>query len=224
MDERARTAARNNAAWCGAVWRSHGLPTIHEAGFRATARRAPAMYPDAVTVGPVVAPRAILARIDDSQGCSIKDSFIALDLGAHGYDILFGAEWYWREPGPGGPAGDAWSVVGTPAELATWARAHGGGDVFRPALLEDTRVRVLVRRDPGDRVAGAIASLGAGVVGVSNVFGHGAADEAWEGLVDAIERLLPGLPIVGYGTGEDLGAAVRAGFDPVGPLRVWIRR
>ena len=223
MDERARAAALNNAVWCDAVWRSHGLTAIHEARFWATADRAPVFYPDAVTLEPTATARELLAQIDDSPGCSIKDSFAVLDLHGSGYNVLFDAEWYLREPGPSGPTTGAWTIVETPADLAEWARAHGGGDVFRPGLLGDPTIRILVRSLPNGGIAGAIASRGGGVVGVSNVFGGETADVGLDGLVDAIQALFPGETIVGYGAGEDLSGAIAAGFLPIGPLRVWMR-
>jgi hypothetical protein len=225
MDERAPAAARNNAAWCDIVCRSHGLTTTYEAGFWATAERSPALYPDAVTLDPTVAPAEILARIDDSPGASIKDSFAVLDLHRFGYDVLFDAEWYLLAPGHTRPPVDgAWSVVETPADLASWAAAHGGGDVFRAALLDDPAVRILIRHLPDGGIAGAIANRAAGVVGVSNVFAPGTAERAWEGLVDTIGAKFPGEAIVGYDTGEHLRAALSEGFRPIGPLRVWMRR
>jgi len=32
----------------------------------------------------------------------------------------------------------------------------------------------------------------------------------------------PGLPVVGYERGEELDRAMRLGFAPVGPLRIWL--
>jgi hypothetical protein len=219
-----RTAARNNAALCDAVWRSHGLPTIHERNFWAAAARAPDLYPDAVTLEPDVAPLDLLCRIDDSPGCSIKDSFADLDLRRFGFNVLFDAEWYALEAAPGWPTSATWTVVESPAELQAWARAHGGGAVFRAGLLADPAVRVLARSGPDGGIAGAIANLGGGAAGVSNVFGPGSLDQAWDGLVGAVAALFPGRPLVGYAAGEDLEAAHRAGFRSLGPLRIWVRR
>jgi len=95
--------------------------------------------------------------------------------------------------------------------------------VFRPGLLGDPTIRILVRSLPNGGIAGAIASRGGGVVGVSNVFGGETADVGLDGLVDAIQALFPGETIVGYGAGEDLSGAIAAGFLPIGPLRVWMR-
>ena len=225
MDDPARAAVRNNAAWCDTVCRSHGLTTMYDARFWVTAARPPAFYPDAVTLDPTHLPAEILARIDDTPGASIKDSFAVLDLNRFGYNVLFDAEWYLLEPDRRRPPVEGgWSFVETPAELASWAAAHGGGDVFRAALLDDPEVRILVRHLHGGGLAGAIANRAAGVVGVSNVFAPGTAEGAWEGLVHAIGVMFPGEAIVGYDTGQHLRAALSQGFRTIGPLRVWMRR
>jgi hypothetical protein len=225
MDDPVRDAVLNNAAWCDTVCRSHGLTTIYDARLWVTAARPPTFYPDAVTLDPTVAPAEILARIDDSPGASIKDSFAVLDLHRSGYSVLFDAEWYLLEPDRRRrPQEGAWSIVETPAELASWGAALGSGDIFRAALLEDPAVRFLVRHLPDGGLAGAIANRAAEVVGVSNVFGPGTAEDAWEGLVHAIGVVFPGEAIVGYGRGERLRAALSEGFRTIGPLRVWMRR
>jgi hypothetical protein len=41
--------------------------------------------------------------------------------------------------------------------------------------------------------------------------------------VRSIAARYPGLPIVGYQSGDELAAARRAGFTSTGPLRVWIK-
>jgi len=224
MDPRVRAAARNNAAWCDAVSRSHGLATVLTAGAWTTSTRPPEGYPDAVTLEPTASPRDILARVDAGPGCSIKDSFSTLDLRGYGFEVLFDAEWYHRDAGSGTPSGGAWAVIRTTAALAAWERAHGGRGVFRPALLAKAAVRVLVRPLGGGRIAGAVASRGGGVAGLSNLFTDGLPAEQWDGLVLAVERLFPGLSIVGYDAGARLQAAVDAGFTRIGPLRVWLRR
>ena len=45
----------------------------------------------------------------------------------------------------------------------------------------------------------------------------------WRSAVRAVAALRPGLPVVGYESGEDLAAAREAGGRVLGPLRVWTR-
>jgi hypothetical protein len=59
-------------------------------------------------------------------------------------------------------------------------------------------------------------------VSFSNVFAlDGGPDAAWPVVLDAVHRLFPTLPLVGYEHGADLAAAVHHGLEPVGPLRIW---
>ncbi len=68
-----------------------------------------------------------------------------------------------------------------------------------------------------------MASRSADAVGVSNVFAlDDDPDTAWPGVLDTVHRRFPGLPVVGYEHGENLAAAVRHGFRPIAPLRIWV--
>ncbi len=74
-------------------------------------------------------------------------------------------------------------------------------------------------------VAGAVASRSDQVVGISNLFAlDGGPDAAWPVVLGAVNRLFPTLPVVGYEQGDGLAAAIGHGFEPVGPLRIWLRR
>jgi hypothetical protein len=212
-------AARDNADWCGIVCGSHGLAGRTDADAWSVPRRSPPWYPDAVTLRPAVDPDALLARIDAGPGASVKDSFADLDLTPYGFRVLFDAQWIHR-PAAGAPHAAPLTPVTTPAELAAWAEAHGGGELFRSTLLADPRVRVLARYDDGGAVVGGAVVSGAGVHGVSNLFARAVNPvDIWH----AVCASLPGVPLVGYETGPALEAARAAGFTPVAPLRVWLR-
>ena len=124
--------------------------------------------------------------------------------------------------------GPTWNVVGDPDTLRAWALAwdngEGNADLFRPELLRDPATFVLAERSPDGRVvAGAVASRSDQVVGISNVFAlDGGPDAAWPVVLDAVRQRFPTLPVVGYEQGDDLAAAVRHGFEPIGPLRIWL--
>lgn len=228
----ARTAARNNAEWCATMSRSHGVPNEFGPQAWAAPARTPLYYPDAVTLVPDADPVALAERIDTTApGASVKDSFADLDLTEAGFEVLFEAQWIHRPAGaPTLTASNlAWNVASTPDTLRAWALAwdgaEGNADLFRPELLDDPATFVLAGQSPDGRVvAGAVASRSDDVVGVSNVFApDDAPDTAWPGVLDAVHRLFPGLPVVGYEHGEDLATAVRHGFRPVAPLRIWVR-
>ncbi|MFD5159444.1 hypothetical protein ACFWMJ_15425 [Streptomyces hawaiiensis] len=222
----ARHAARNNAEWCAVMCRAHGVESVFGEEAWAAGRRTPVYYPDAVTLRPGADPVALVARIDTaSPGASVKDSFADLELTGAGFRVLFEAEWIHRAAGVPVLAPDlAWDVVSDPDTLRDWALAWDDGganaNLFGPGVLDDHDTFVLAGRSADGRVvAGAVASRGDHVVGVSNVFGP--PHTAWPLVLHAVGRLFPGLPVVGYEQGDDLTAALRYGFEAVGPLRVW---
>jgi hypothetical protein len=217
-----RAAARNNADWCEAMCRAHGLRGEFRADAWTSPVRTPPYYPDAVTLSEHADAGELLARVDvRTPGATVKDSFARLELRPHGFAPLFDAEWIARDPQPAGMR-PAWRRVRCQAELAEWERAWDGGvsGLFLPPLLEDPSVLVLAA--PGF-AAGAVLSLGAGVVGVSNLYGGDQdPDRVWRECLAAVAAYRPGLPVVGYEHGDDLAAAEGVGFTPLGPLRVWL--
>ncbi|MEU7847802.1 hypothetical protein AB0B74_17745 [Micromonospora parva] len=218
MQEDVRVAAaRNNAEWCDIVCGSHGLPGRTDADAWSVPRRSPQWYPDAVTLRPGVDAEALLARLDAGPGASVKDSFADLDLSGYGFRVLFDAQWIQRQPAPP-PADAPLDRVSTPDDLASWAAAHGGGTLFRPALLADPRVLVLARHDDRGVLTGGAVLSGDGPYGVSNLFARtGTAHDVWR----AVCATVPDAPLVGYETTEDLSPALAAGFTTAGPLRIW---
>jgi hypothetical protein len=226
-----RAAARNNAEWCAAMSRSHGVAGGFGRQAWAAPVRTPPYYPDAVTLVPGAESDALVARIDTAApGASVKDSFADLDLTEAGFRVLFEARWIHRPAGAPVPASElAWNVAGDRDTLRAWALAwddgRGDADLFRPELLADPGTFVLAGlSDDGRVIAGAVASRSDQVVGVSNVFARdGGPRTAWPGVLGAVHRLFPALPVVGYEHGTDLATAVRHGFEAVGALRVWVR-
>jgi hypothetical protein len=224
----ARAAAQNNAEWCHAFCRTHGIVGRFHAACWSSPVRTPPFYPDAVTLHPEIGVEDILSGMDTSEGCSVKDSFASLDLGAAGFQPLFRAEWVVRAPAQSRSAhARGWSAITTETELraweATWGEVPGGSNFFRPALLEDDTIAVLAGYD-GDRIAaGVIANRSTTVIGLSNLFDT--ADDlesAWEAAVAASAALWPDMPTVGYDSGDSLDAAHNAGFDSIGELVVWL--
>lgn len=207
-------AVRNNARWCDAVCRAHGLETAFTDDVWSVPRRSPPYYPDAVTLTAGATADQVLRDVDTSPGCSVKDSYAALDLSAHGFHVLFDAQWIRRDAAPPVTTAPAWTAVRDPADFDRWEV----GAVFRPALLDEPGVTFLAGPD-----GGVIANRTGAVVGLSNLVVHGDPDRAWAAAVAAIAGHHPGLPIVGYEQGDDLAAARRAGFTTTGPLRVWMK-
>lgn len=225
---RVKIAAANNAAWCDAMCRSHGHAGTFTPQAWLSPKRTPELYPDAVTLAADAAADPVLAGIDTRSGCSVKDSFAALDLTTNGFERLFDAWWLWRPPGEGTPEAAPMLPIGA-ADLAAWAQAWCGSDeprdVFRPSLVAGPDVVVLGRRNGTRFVAGAIANVSGTATGLSNVFAVDRdLDAAWAGALATIVRRWPDLPIVGYERDDAMAAPLRLGFTATGPLTVWLHR
>jgi hypothetical protein len=221
-------AIANNVAWCEIVCRMHGLEGRSVTGVWAVDQRPPAYYPDAITLSPSATPTEVLAIIDSSPGCAVKDSFASLDLEPHGFRVLFDALWFVVDSVQPRDEGDlAWEAVVDADDLVAWVGGWSGryedDPPFDVALLEEEGVTFLAARRGGEVVAGAIANVGPGeVVGISNVFATGAdVDATWSGALRQFERRWPGRPIVGYEHGSALDAAHAHGAAALGPLRIW---
>src|SRR6266542_292962 len=183
-------AAQNNAEWCDAFCRTHGVVGRFRANCWSSPVRTPPYYPDAVTLVPEISVEQVLSCIDTSEGCSVKDSFADLDLGAAGFRSLFRAEW-----------------------VVAWGELPEGSGFFRRALLEDGRIGVLAGYDGGRIVAGAIANRSSTVIGLSNVFDvAGDLESAWVAGAAVAAARWGEMPTVGYDSGDSLDAAHRAGF------------
>jgi hypothetical protein len=230
QDDRNNVAALNNAEWCAAVWRSHGLPVEQAQGMWLCRRPTPQYYPNVVTVDAGTEPAkqarliAELAR-DGDPDYSVKDSFSCLDLSDAGFRTLFDARWlYRRQSGPSVAANTLdWRRIDNEQSLAAWERAWRGTDtelhrIFRAELLNDQRVHILAGFDEAEKIrAGGIAYDAAGVTGVTNIFGPRSEFQ------NALAMLAAPADIVCYEHGRDLALAADLGFAALGHLRVWIR-
>ncbi|MDR6905306.1 hypothetical protein J2X63_000992 [Agromyces sp. 3263] len=213
-------AAHDNAAWCAAVCRANGIGSRVRDGLWTADGPTPDGYPEAVTLTPGLSPDRVAEALP-AGARSVKDSFADVDLGDHGFRVLFDASWIVHEPGSESalavtPA-PALHAVSTADEYAAWAALHGG-TAFAPALLDDPRVVVLAGGDP--LTHGAVLTDAGDVVGLSNVVGEASAYRA--AAAEAASRF-PGRIVVGWEAGEDLATATAAGFTAIGDLRVWLR-
>jgi hypothetical protein len=223
-------AAANNAAWCDAVCRTHGIEAERDGRAWTTRTRSPPLYPDAVTLVAEPSAPALLARIDASPGCSVKDSFAALDLTGHGFRVLFDAQWVVRSRSDPQaiPASPQWTVVRDVETFTAWEDAwrgpNGPRNVLRADLLWTKAVTFLAARIDDRIVGGAVLSRSATVVGVSNFFTEDPiSSESWQGCLAVADALFPGVTLVGYESEDALDALRAHGFEAVGPLQVWIR-
>ncbi|WP_257455890.1 hypothetical protein [Archangium lipolyticum] len=232
-------AASNNAAWCDAVCRAHGRPGEFAGALWLNRAEVPPFYPNVVTLLPDEVSRQVdeISTLVLPGHWGVKDSFATLDLASRGFTQLFSAQWIHYAPTVPAPAcssGGRWArvrdVAGLTAWETAWSRPQGNTGaapvlaVFRPGLLEDASVRFLAAYLEGSIVAGAIAYLAAGVVSLSNTFlAEGAPGSLRMELLGQVVAACPGVPVVGYEHGDELAEWCTLGFEPIGPLRVWLR-
>lgn len=242
VDPRVHAAAADNAAWCDAFCRSHGVAgrfwsaagtradTVEQAVLWSCATRTPPFYPDAVTLDPSVGVGAVLRHVDSSAGCSVKDSFGVLDLVPAGFGVLAEGTWVWSDRRPGTPlSAVSWRRVQDVDELQRWEIAWSGDTsstgAFAPGLLHNRAVAAMAGYGHGRLVAGGVLTCSGSVVGVSNSFVvEGDPVDHRHGLAQAAGAIWAGLPLVGYETDTDLQVALAAGWAHVGRLVIWRRR
>ena len=234
MTDRIVLAARNNALWCDAVARTHGVTCTTDDDAWTAASRTPPYYPDAVTLSPTAGEYEVLARVDDSDGCSIKDSWARLDLSMEDFARLVVGEWVWLDPSVRvtAPAAPTWRQVTTPEEMRAWVRAWASDPeaegILRPSLLDAPGVHVLAGHasEAGDAPArtGAILNVTGEVAGLGNVFAlDGDEERAWASAAAAARTVADGIPLVGWEAGSSVAAATAAGCERLGPLSVWLK-
>lgn len=230
-------AASNNAAWCEAVCRAHGHPGEVAGPVWLNRAEVPPFYPNVVTLTPEDPAQQLeaISSLDVPGRWAVKDSFATLDLRSQGFAELFSAQWIQLTqpmPLPAAASGARWTRVRDRAGLAAWEDAWGRqlGDlrptraVFLPPLLEDPNTAILAAFLGDTLVAGAIAYRDSGVVGLSNTFFAADTASALRAeLITQIASVFPDLPLVGYEHGDELDTWCGLGFEPLGPLRVWLK-
>lgn len=235
-------AALNNACWCEAVCRAHGIPGVFNDSIWLNRAVTPPFYPNAVTLtGPTDTAEQIKHIKDLLQAgipgeWAVKDSFAALDLSPLGFRVLFEATWLWRSASASrldlGGEGIQWVVVRDRTQLALWEAAWSGKTLslpdsqrtFLPQLINDLEILFIAGYQKQQIIAGGIANRTEGVVGISNVFCPARLETAsWAGVLAAAIDHFPGLPLVGYEHGDSLAIAQSLGFERLQPLRIWAR-
>lgn len=209
-------AALNNARWCDAVCRAHGHAGRMLPHMWVNAATVPRFYPNAVTlaVGQAALEEQrstveILQKSNLPGRWSVKDSFNKLDLSRRGFDVLFEANWI-RSGMPGeGPSSDI-----------VWTREEKGA---ADLPFDDPAFAMFKGRRGFKVVAGFMLYRAEDAVGVTNVVAETSdAAAVWRSLTLLSAQTFPRLPLVGYESGRELKAAVKAGFESGDKLRVWV--
>jgi hypothetical protein len=232
---KARLCAANNVDWYQCVFRAHGLESGRAATHWQSRAAPPPYYSNLVTLSPdgqdgqLAAIQALDANL--GRGFSLKDSFSALDLGGLGFEILFQAQWIWREAAaPRLAAAPGWERVSTNADLALWERGWNGSSpadmrVFPPSMLDVPEIGFFGLKKDGRYEAGCIGNRSADTVGFSNFYAPSQnKTRHLNSAVSMAAAFAPALPVAGYERGPDLERALKSGFQSAGALRIWLKQ
>lgn len=233
-------AARNNAAWCDIVCRSHGAPGEFRGHAWFTKHPSPPYYPNMVTLAPhnedqdLALVDEVVAAIGKNNEIGVKDSFANLDLTSRDFTPIIDAQWYALTAPTQGRTSASVTVIDTEAELVRWEGAWSltspaNVRMFGQELLANDDVVFIGARDAAEITAGftagVIANGSEGVVGISNFFAPPAVVRLFiEDALSVIAARFPGIPIVGYGSAAEAAFMASLGFATLAPLRVWVRR
>lgn len=228
-DPRTTIAALNNADWCRLICAAHGVPSASHQAYWECLGRPPRLTPCAVSLSDSRAIPEEL-RFGHPEFSGLKDSFSKWDLTPFGMNVLFKAEWIWRDAAPISGSGLSWSVCRSETELEAWEAdwaAHeepteGLPRQFPASMLDLAEVRFVRVHRAETPVGGGILNLASRVVGVSNVYSEPRRErDTLMALLEASEAEFPGRSQVGYERGEALEVATSLGFERMGKLRVW---
>ncbi len=191
----------------------------------------PRFYPNVVTLTTGEADIAeqrqtvrILLKSNLPGRWAVKDSFNTLDIARLGFDVLLEAHWIRLADAKAGAVVEGVPRSTTLVSGLSWERARPGGEAFPAALFSDSNFAMFSGSRNGAVVAGGTLYHSDGVVGISNVSAD--VDEApavWRDLSILAASTFPGVPLVGYESGDELKAARKAGFELGDPLRIWVR-
>lgn len=225
IDNLLHDAILNNADWCELVANSHGITNERFENAWRTKGRMPPFYPNVVsTIANTDAEGLTQLAEGLPPKCGWKDSYADIDLTEHGFSISFNAHWYALTGShPNLTNTKTVGDVSSTSELEQWIAAWGetplNRTIFTPELLTKN-VLFLYRQTAGKKDSGLILNRSANVVGISNTFGNP------DGIAECISYAVKnanGLPLVGYGSSEELRGLEYLGFEDLGILRVWVR-
>ncbi|NHA68345.1 hypothetical protein [Phycicoccus flavus] len=222
-DEGLRQAVAASRAWYDDVFGLHGTDTGCDGALWWAEGPPPRWHSAVKTLVPTTDPAGVLARMEPHPSGSVADGFALLDLAPHGFDVLFTATWLRHDPVPAADPPPGWSRVADDALMRRWNVQHDTVGVLPDDLWAHPRFRVLVRSEGEDLLAGTVLHDAAPVLGLSNSWtADGAPPDPGE-LLALAAAAAPSRAVVDHAVGADLDAMLAGGFEPLGPLRVWVR-
>ncbi|NKB98622.1 MAG: hypothetical protein GKR90_09060 [Pseudomonadales bacterium] len=227
MDDWVQLAIQNNLDWYQEECAAHGVKNTRSTTTWHTLEKMPPFHSNLIHDGDEL-PADIVAALDRSvpPGWGIKEPRGVLDLTDQGFDLLFEAKWFVREPhaltkpAASTPAGGArW--VQSDAEFADWIDSWGETPddevVFRTRFWNAPRVHFL---QTAENDGGLACNISPACVGITNPWGDPLAINR---CIRAIIERFPTYAIVGYDHMPNIDALADLNFYSTGPLAIWLR-
>jgi len=217
------SAVAESRSWYDDIFELHRI-AVGSDGALWWAEGAPPRWHSAVkTLVPTNDPSAPLLRMNPHPHGTIADSFGLLDLAAQGFDLLFAATWLHHRGLATAAPTPQWNRVLDSDVMTRWNQHHDTSGVLPSDLWAHPRFTVLARHDGEILTGGAILHDAGKVVGLSNTWSSDDIPVDPRELLELAAEIHPGRAVVGYAWGAGLQTMLGAGFEPLGPHRVWIR-
>jgi hypothetical protein len=221
-------AIEDNIAWCSAVCAAHASEARNTEATWVNLAPSPLYYPNIITRQPSA--QAEVARLVDEVrrngmrgSWGIKDSFHDLDLTPLGFSPAIEAQWFAGTHAMRSRQREhSWEVVRRPEDLLLWERAWGGGDehrLFKDGLLGERRIRFWKLGHQEEIFAGCITFSSGKSTGLSNWFSKRTESIFELGVMQAVAETIDAKPVVCWAAEDE---RLPSGFQPLGPLRIWI--
>lgn len=235
MDRLAKCIDNNHALY-QAVFERPGKEYTRNDSIWYSPEKPPPLYSNIVTRSPEWRLDEIFQGIDkrfEAEGWdewTIKDSFGVLDLRPYGFTKLFDAQWIYLDRSTFKSIPEysklKWKTVQTTKELEEWLLAWDsdaslGKQIFTPQMLDDAAIKFIAGYENDKLTTGCLLNASDDVHGISNFFAPAPQISYWYRMIKfVIEQT--GTDLVGYA--RDAGDWTTLGFEPQGPLTVWIKR
>lgn len=239
MKDKQKLASNNNLALYQAVFAAHNKTLELNDDIYFLPVKTPPLYSNLATRNKDWRPDEIFQQIDklakeeNWQDWSIKDSFQCLDLTKFGFEKLFDSQWIYLESNDFSsldtPDHIDFKMIESENDLQLWIEVWGegvelGNQIYNKDLLENSDVKFVIGYVDSKPIYVALLNKSDDVIGVSNFFISEKTEIVWSDLVKFIQNQFGLVDIVGYEDAETVSKIKSIGFESVGNLTVWLKK
>ena len=212
------SAIQNNMDWYQAQCAAHDIVDVRTDTTWYSTQPMPPLHSNLILTRAQDA--ELIPEIDEHLATrwSIKDATGNLDLTTHGFEVLFEAHWFVREPSDCIAPNEVSKITSEHA-FSEWVAAWGeSAEVFKSHFWSHPNVSFF---HDNAWQGGIAANVSHDAIGITNPWGDEASINK---CIQAIAHQHPTLPIVGYDHMPEIDAMSQLGFRSTAPLTVWLQR